>query len=99
LHVEPPEFLPELFVTLNDIITVIESDIDKMYIRFTGNATQIQYVMNGELIMAEAFIMVRLPSDLVQRAEAQWDKLMENPAFRAAAPRRSGAAAVRMLLQ
>jgi hypothetical protein len=55
--------------------------------------------MKGELIMAEAFNMVRLPSDLVQRAEAQWDKLMENPAFRAAAPRRSGAAAVRMLLQ
>jgi hypothetical protein len=29
----------------------------------------------------------------------QWDKLMDIPAFRAAAPRRSGAAAVRMLLQ
>jgi hypothetical protein len=49
--------------------------------------------------MAETFNMVRLPSDLVKRAEAQWDKLMEIPAFRAAAPRRSGAAAVRMLLQ
>jgi hypothetical protein len=49
--------------------------------------------------MAAAFNMVRLPSDLVKRAEAQWDRLMENPAFRAAAPRRSGAAAVRMLLQ
>lgn len=49
--------------------------------------------------MAEAFNMVRLPSDLVKRAEEQWEKLMENPSFRAAAPRRSGAAAVRMLLQ
>jgi hypothetical protein len=43
--------------------------------------------------------MIRLPSDLVRRAEAQWDRLMEIPSFRAAAPRRSGAAAVRMLLQ
>jgi hypothetical protein len=36
---------------------------------------------------------------MVKRAEAQWERLMEIPAFRAAAPRRSGAAAVRMLLQ
>jgi hypothetical protein len=43
--------------------------------------------------------MIRLPSDMVKRAEAQWERLMEIPAFRAAAPRRSGAAAVRMLLQ
>ena len=50
-------------------------------------------------MMAETFNMVRLPSDLVKRAEVQWDKLMDIPAFRAAAPRRSGAAAVRMLLQ
>jgi hypothetical protein len=49
--------------------------------------------------MAQSFNLVRLPSDLVQRAEAQWEKLMDIPAFRAAAPRRSGAAAVRMLLQ
>ena len=49
--------------------------------------------------MPETFNMVRLPSDLVKRAEVQWDTLMENPSFRAAAPRRSGAAAVRMLLQ
>ena len=49
--------------------------------------------------MAESFNLVRLPSDLVQRAAAQWEQLMAIPAFRAAAPRRSGAAAVRMLLQ
>jgi hypothetical protein len=49
--------------------------------------------------MVESFNLVRLPSDLVQRAAAQWEKLMAIPAFRAAAPRRSGAAAVRMLLQ
>jgi hypothetical protein len=49
--------------------------------------------------MAVPFNMIRLPSDLVRRAEAQWDTLMEIPSFRAAAPRRSGAAAVRMLLQ
>jgi hypothetical protein len=41
---------------------------------------------------------VKLPADLVKRAEAEWDWLMEIPEFRAAAPRRSGAAAVRMLL-
>jgi hypothetical protein len=51
------------------------------------------------MAMAESFNLVRLPSELVQRAQAHWEKLMEIPAFRAAAPRRSGAAAVRMLLQ
>ena len=49
--------------------------------------------------MGEPFNIVRLPSDLVKRAEAQWDRLMEHPAFRAAAPRYSGAGAVRMLLE
>jgi hypothetical protein len=49
--------------------------------------------------MSEPFNMVRLPSDLVKRAAAQWDRLMKHPAFRAAAPRHSGAGAVRMLLE
>lgn len=42
---------------------------------------------------------VRLSPDLLERAEAQWDRIMEVPEFRAASPRRSGAAAVRMLLE
>jgi hypothetical protein len=49
--------------------------------------------------MGEPFNMIRLPSDLVRRAAAQWDRLMQHPAFRAAAPRHSGAGAVRMLLE
>lgn len=56
-------------------------------------------VLNEERPMTTSTNLVKLPSDLVQRAQAQWEVLMQIPEFRAAAPRRSGAAAVRMLLQ
>jgi hypothetical protein len=63
------------------------------------DVTYFYNILSGGNTMPVSLNMIRLPSDLVRRAEAQWDRLMEIPSFRAAAPRRSGAAAVRMLLQ
>jgi hypothetical protein len=76
---------------LNALVTLMREDAHV--------ARRMCKILNQEAVMPFQINLVKLPTDLVKRAEAQWDRLMEVPEFRAAAPRRSGAAAVRMLLQ
>lgn len=46
----------------------------------------------------QSFVMVRLPRDLVDRAEAYWDELARDPALRALGIKNSSQSAVRLLL-
>ena len=62
-----------------------------------GAAELVERTLNREVPVEES--LMRLPRSLLDRASAQWDRLMEVPEFRAASPRRSGAAAVRMILE
>lgn len=52
--------------------------------------------MNPESI---EHVVVRLPADLVRRAENQWDTLTDTPDLRVARPRKTAALAVRLLMR